>query len=459
MMADPRKALADAVNWYEKEVKALLSTLPRFESDNKDLENFYYRSVMHYLTNRWKQDDLVLNPYYSTGGMRGGCVGAYLWDFSAGWELHFLADPQGIKRQMLYFLGLDLTRCFAFSPVDGAAFGPWYPVNEEKIIGLIYYYVTITGDAAFLNEKAGGKTVLDHAVFHALLKDDLSKPLELTDYGIDGESHLELRRGIPYHGVMPDLNGRRYLNYIRAYELTKIAGCPNPALLDRAEALKKLLKERLWNPEEKWFDFITAGKRDIRYTVQMFKLFGSPVLDKEEEEGLLSHLTGEEFLSDYGIHSLSKLDPAYDKEDIDNGGPGACSIFGPLISEKLYRAGRGLWADSIMKRILWWGRRFPYWGDSFPANYVDYRQDTPLQCTHGGVAGAQCVIFGMFGIEVSPEGGITIKPYLPEFCGEMRIRNLRLHGKTIAIEVKADSYTVSMEGREWKSELGKPIVV
>ena len=44
----------------------------------------------------------------------------------------------------------------------------------------------------------------------------------------------------------------------------------------------------------------------------MFKPIGSGVLDKECEQGLLSHLNEDEFLSAYGLHSLSKRDPAYD---------------------------------------------------------------------------------------------------------------------------------------------------
>jgi archaellum component FlaG (FlaF/FlaG flagellin family) len=40
-------------------------------------------------------------------------------------------------------------------------------VNQEKIVGLIYYYVKNTGDTAFLQDMVGGKTILDHAIAHA----------------------------------------------------------------------------------------------------------------------------------------------------------------------------------------------------------------------------------------------------------------------------------------------------
>jgi hypothetical protein len=402
---------------------------------------------------------MVLNPYFSTGGLRGGCVGSYLWDFSGGWQLHALAAPEATRQHIVQFLKIDLTKSFAFNPVDGCAFGPWYPVNQEKIIGLVYYYVRNSGDVGFLHEVIQGKEVWAWSVHHALVKDHPEQPVDLVDYGIDGEHHLELRRGYPYRGIMPDLNGRRYLNYLRAYELSVLAGSPCSALLERAEQLKILLKTHLWNTHERWFDFISAGRRDIRYTVQMFKLFGSPVLDQEQEEGLLTHLNEAEFLSDFGIHSLSKLDPAYDQIDIDNGGGGACTLFAPLIAEKLYQSGHSVPGDDLLQRVLWWGKRVPYWGDSFVANYVDYRQDTPLQCTIGGVAGAQCILFGIFGLAVAPDGQVTLNPHLPSFCRTLSVSGLKIRDKTISITVQGASYTVDTGSQLLHVQLGVPVTI
>ncbi|GHV00402.1 hypothetical protein FACS1894211_07610 [Clostridia bacterium] len=452
VMQNPARALSEAVCGYEDEVRALFSKLPLLKSDNKLFEQLYYRSLTAYIANKWTADEFTLNPYYSTGGMRGGCVGEYLWDFSAGWELHPLAIPEADKAHIKQFLTLDLCKCFAFNPKDGRAFGPWYPVNHEKIVGLIYHYVQNTGDTAFLSETVNGKTVLEWAVFHALCKDDPTKPPELTDYGADGEHHLELRRGVPYHGVLPDLNARRYLSYIYACELSETAGKPRPELKERAARLKRILKERLWNKKTKWFDFIAADKASARYTVQMFKLFNSPVLDGEQEEGLLSHLNETEFLSPYGIHSMSKTDAAYDQADIDNGGGGACTIFAPVIAEKLYRANRAEYADGILERVLWWGERVPYWGDSFVANYTDYRHDTPLQCTFGGVAMAQCILFGIFGLSAKPDGAISFAPHLPRFCGEIELTGLKIHGKTINAVLNKNGLTVETDGKKTQYE-------
>src|SRR5690606_16241523 len=187
----------------------------------------------------------------------------------------------------------------------------------------------------------------------------------------------ELQRGYPYRGILPDVNGLRYLSYMRAYRLSQLAGEPVEALPKRAEALKSLLKKELWSDTDKWFHFSNKGKRDIRYTNFMYTLIGTGIFDASVEHGLLSHLNEEEFLGEYGIHAISKLDPAYDQNDLDHGGGGSYVAFPPLICQRFYNAGYTKEADDLLERHLWWGERLPYWGDSKAANYIGYREDTP----------------------------------------------------------------------------------
>lgn len=459
LAANPEQALAEARAAYRARVEDLFTKLPKLESKNEALVRFYNRSLVHFVTNRWEVPEFKLHPYYSTGSIRGGCVCDYLWNFGEIWEILPLYDPAADREHIKQFLKTDLTKHFAFMPITGDAFGPWYPVNQEKIIGLIYYYVKNTGDTAFLEESVDGKTILEWAVFHALAGDDPAKPVALIDYG-PSNSHLELRRGYPYNHVMPDLNGRRYANYKMAAQLCSFAGQPAPYLAERAYALKKLLKERLWNPEGKWFWFENdAGTKDIRYTVQLFKLFGSGVLDAEETAGLLGHLNETEFLSAQGLHSMSKTDIAYDQVDIDNGGGGICTSFTPQIAERLYKCGHAAAAEELLKRTLWWGARLPYWGDSIVANGIDYRRDTPLQCTVDGVAVAQCVLFGMFGVMAEFDGGILIDPHPPAFAPHSALKGLVVRGVTLDIALEGDAFEVTCGGAALRSKPGAPILV
>lgn len=457
LAASPAKTMARARQKHLDRVRDLFQKLPRLEASNPSLVRLYNRSLVHFLMNRWDVAEFVLHPYYGTGSVCGGCVCNYLWNFGETWEILPLYDPRAAREHIQKFLRTDMTRHFAFNPVTGDAFGPWYPVNQEKILGLIYHYVKLTGDVGFLRERVDGKTVLDHAVTHAMYRDDPSRPVALIDYG-PANNHLELRRGYPYNHKMPDLNGRRYENYLMAARLAEAAGKPAPYLLERAQQLKTLFKQTLWNPRTRWFDFQDdRGRKNARYTVQIFKLFGSQVLDAEEEAGLLGHLNEREFLSQFGLHSMSKTDVAYDQVDIDNGGGGCCTCFPPQIAERLYKAGRPEAADNILRRILWWGERMPYWGDSLVANAVEYRKDTPLQCTIDGVTGAQCLIFGLFGVSVEMNGDIVVAPRRSTLASSMALRGLKLRGRTLDIAIQGERYEVRMAGEQATAKIGQAV--
>ena len=444
IVSDPESSIVRSEKHYAGEFASLYEALPRFRSDNKELERLYDRSVMHFFMNRWDVEEFCLQPYYGTGSVRGGCVCNYLWNFGEPWEILHLLDPAAARKHIKHFLGLNLTKHFAFLPVTGQAFGPWYMVNQEKIIGLVYFYVQLTGDVGFLSQQVHGRTIMDHMLEQALALDDPEKPVALINYG-PSNSHLELRRKPNYYNhVMPDLNGRRYDNYMRVAELAEVYGEPKTFLAERAEALKKILKEKLWNRETRWLDFINdQGKSEARYTIQMYKLIGSPILDQEMEAGLLSHWNENEFLGTYGVHSLALHDEAFDPADIDNGGPGACICFPPQIAERFYKAGHPEIGADILRRLLWLGDRMPYWGDSVVAHEIDYRKDTPLQCTLDSVSVAQCMIFGMFGIKADFDGTIAVRPFLPDFAESITLQGVKLLGVTFDIDVTPTGFTVT----------------
>ena len=456
---DPARAIREAHQEHRRQVRELMAKVPRLRSSNSALVRFYERSLVHLVTNRWDVPEFVLRPYYGTGSVRGGCVCNYLWNFGEVWEILPLVDPAATREHVKQFLKTDLTRHFAFNPLTGKAFGPWYMVNQEKIVGLVYHYVRTTGDAAFLGEVVDGRTILQHAIAHAMHGDDPARPVALIDYG-PSNSHLELRRGYPYNHVMPDLNGRRCATYQMAAQLAELAGKPAPQLVRRAEDLKKLVKEKMWNPRTRWFDFHDArGRPDTRWTIQIFKLFSGGVLDAEEEAGLLGHFNEREFLSEHGLHSLSKLDVAYDQVDVDNGGGGSCTSFPPQIIERLYKSGHPEVAGDVLGRILWWGQRMPYWGDSLVANRIDYRKDTPLQCTIDGAAAAQCVIFGLFGIDPQLDGSIRIRPHPPGFAAEIALEGVRLRGRVLDVAVKDGWYEVRSAGGTIRAKVGQAVLL
>jgi len=459
ILQDPTGAVRQAREAHEQQVEDMLDKLPRFSASDNRLEDYYYRSLVTLITNKWQVPEFVLQPYYGSGAVIGGCVGNYLWEFGLPAQIFPLYDPKASASHIKQFLKVDMTKHFLFEPMTGTGGGVWYQVNQDKIVELIYYYVLHTGEVDFLNEMVEGKSVYDHMLQNALFGDNLNKKVTLVDYGEAGENHLELRRGYPYRGVMPDVNALRYLTYIRAYELTKLAGKPMDKLLTRAETLKDLLKRELWSEKDHWFFFKTDGKKDIRWTNFMYTLIGTGVFDEEVEQGLLSHLNEREFLGDYGIHSISKLDPAYDQVDIDHGGGGSYMAFPPLICQRLYNAGFAKEADDLLQRHLWWGERLPYWGDSKVANFMWYRDDTPLQSDFDSITGAQTFIFGLFGVKVGFDGSVTINPTVPSFSPAIRLEGLKIRGKNITIDANTETYYVTANGVRYDAAIGTPIIL
>jgi hypothetical protein len=455
-LADPVASVRAARDGLQNELKDLYSRIPVFEAADERLTAYYRCSATHLILNRWRVPEFILHPYYGTGSIKGGCVGCYLWDYGLVPQLWPLFDPAANRAHIKQFLNVDIGKHFLFNPMDGEGSGPWYPVNQEKIIKLIYHHVLMTGETSFLAESAGGKTVLEWVLHHATLLDGPG-PVELADYG-ENKSHLELRRQYGYSHIVPDLNGQRCINFQMAATLSEMAGTPRPDLQGRAKALRALLRARLWDAEEQWFAFEDkAGKREFRYTNILYLLVGTDALERQCEEGLLSHLNEREFLSAYGIHSMAKHDPAYDQVDIDHGGGGSYVAFPPAIAQQLYRAGYAAQAADILRRTLWWADRMPFWGDSLVANQMEYRKDTPLQCAVDASAGAQCILFGMFGLGVDPKGQVTVNPAPPSFSPKIELRGVRLHG--LNFDVRADSmgFEVRTRQRTLRSKLGVPI--
>jgi hypothetical protein len=458
LLKNPSAALQRSRTAWTKRAGEMLQRLPRFSAADTRLERFYYRSAVHLLLNRWEVPEFILHPFYSTGSVNGGCVSGYLWDFGEGWEILPLVDPAALREHVKAFLNINLTRHFAFNPLGGAGWGPWYYINQEKIVFLIYHYVLLSGDTRFLQERVNGQRILDWVVHHAMHGDERKKQANLIDYGA-GNHHLELRREYRYDHYLPDMNMRRYAVYEAADALCKLADEQPLDFRDRAEKLKRLIKKEMWSGKDKWWYFLNnKGCKELRYTMQMFKLIGSGVLDKHQQEALIGHINQREFLSEFGMHSMSKLDPAYDQVDIDNGGGGAYCSFPPQIIERLYKTGHADKAEDILGRILWWGDRLPYWSDSFVANAMDYRRDTPLQNTIGAVAGAQAIIFGMFGIQVTAQGRISVNPAPPSFSQEIALKGMRVCGTEFNVQVGGGTYEISVHGRTIKNRLGRPTV-
>jgi hypothetical protein len=100
----------------------------------------------------------------------------------------------------------------------------------------------------------------------------------------------------------------------------------------------------------------------------------------------------------------------------------------------------------------------PYWGDSLAANCIDYRRDTPLQCTFDGTTAAQCIIFGTFGVNVRPNGDIVVRPHQLPFASHMSLDGLKIRGHSFQVEVNGPTYQIRTRDQSFHSTLGTAAV-
>jgi len=101
----------------------------------------------------------------------------------------------------------------------------------------------------------------------------------------------------------------------------------------------------------------------------------------------------------------------------------------------------------------------PYFCDSQVANEVSYRLDTPLQSNIEGGSIAQCILFGLFGIDVTFDGVITIKPVHTGLANELNIKGLKIRNKTIDVLVKGDNYEVVVDNKRVVKKVGTGTVI
>ena len=234
--------------------RRIFSKLPRLQASDPRLEQFYNRSLVHCLPQSVAGARVDPQPVLLHGPASTGCDLLIPVGLRRAWEILPLYDPEAVKRHILQFLALDITHHFAFVPTTGEAFGPWYPVNQEKIIFLIYYYVLLTGDTVFLHEQAGAKTVIDWVLHHALYRDHPDLPVALIDYG-KGNNHLELRATTATTTICRTSMDAGTPTTRRPTSYRSSPGFrPGPARSGRGA--QSPVRDLMWSPEDRWFSHL-----------------------------------------------------------------------------------------------------------------------------------------------------------------------------------------------------------
>lgn len=448
----PRKATSESIDkimersrkrWNTR-ISEAYDRLGWLSSSNRDLEMFYKRSILTMLTCEWNNEDLLFSPYYAESGIDGGAICSYMWGMAYVSKIFPLYRPDAWKKQIEQAIKTVGQQHYAFTPFTGQGIGLLYSYNPYSVIRDVYDYVQITGDKSFLLDTVNGTRVVDYCIAQALHGDDPSKKPDLIDYGTN-ENMLELKKSMEYQHFVPSPNAERCWSYRAVDELCDVAGIDNKNLSRRADELAKTINESLWSDSYGWY--LTRdrqGKLHFCPTIQIFDLLRCGVMSEKQQERVLRHLNDDEFLSEYGVHSLSKLDPGYDPHDADWGGPGVYTGDGAELVEDLYLSGHDTLAENVLSRLLWWGNNLPYYPQTICAAEKDYRRDGRANVI-SGFAAAQTVLFSLLDLRFGFDGKISIAPRKNSLYKELRLDHLTLRNKTVSIRIAEGDVFVNGE--------------
>jgi hypothetical protein len=437
----------NAIKQSQDDYQALRKQFPTFKSSSPELDAFYERGIVTYGTCLWKSPHFALKEHIAESGIDGGAICNYPWGIAYISKILSLADPKPMRDHIIEALKADLFNHYAYTPLDGKAVGPWYSYNQYAIVCTVYHYVVHSGDTALLSEKVNGKTVYELLLGHATYKDDLAKPVALIDCG-NNDNLLEMKRTTDYEHFVPSPNAERCWNLEAVGKLAGLAGQPSPQLKQRADDIRKLIRQKLWDSTNQWLGSIGLdGALKPCYSIQVFDTLRFDVLEPEQQKAVVERLNSDEFLSKFGVHSLSKCDPGFDPNDVDWGGPGVYAGDGPELVEDLYHAGFLTKGDEILKSLLWWGQRLPYYPQAICAATLDYRHDGRANVV-AGLKVNELLVFGLLGLEIHPDKSITINAHLPSFLDYCEISDVNIFEQQISFRVESKGVQYSINGKK-----------
>lgn len=165
--------------------------LPVLQTEDAALRRNYYMGVVTMLL--MLRDQLPYSPrVFVAGGPRYGASVQFIWDTGMMANLFALLEPQAMRAYIIKTLQWDLEKCLAFDYYGNRAFGYRYVANYPMLFRIAAAYLRITRDRAFLDQKIGDKTFLEHLDRLALNYQKYLMPDGgLADFGGDPWHFLE----------------------------------------------------------------------------------------------------------------------------------------------------------------------------------------------------------------------------------------------------------------------------
>ena len=436
-----RMKAADQVT--REKLRWAYDNVPKLESTNKKLQEYYYRCLLSVLMCRYENPKYITNPFWAVG----------YWPFTISWDTSYasdvlaMLDPKSLKEAILTdFREVKMKKTYV--SWKGAEWENLYIQEPFALQLMIEAYLRHTGDYSLFNEKAGDATVWEWMQrWVTELNTNYRNKEGLMDVGYDTQKIIEIRTD-GYNHVVPIVN---VLTVHLLYRMSEWAGLLKDKnvgnYLQEADKLKGLMNLHLWNEQEGWFDNLYPdGTKEAIWTDHLFDALGTDYLTGNQVNKLVSHLKEGVFLGKYGIYSIARKDSVHwDLIDADWGGGGQYAGMPGRISRNLYRQGFAEMGWEILRRNIGYIDFFPYLPQNPRTDVpIQDRSSMPLEISAG--SGMEAIIFGTFGISMD-KNVLTIKPNTHEDLGASTLRDFRVRGKSYTIQIDNRNFSVYQDGQ------------
>jgi hypothetical protein len=434
--------MAQADNVAREKLNWAYDNVPKLESSNKKLEEYYYRCLLSVMMSRYENPNYITNPFWAVG----------YWPFTISWDNSYssdilaMLDSESLKQAILTdFREVKLKRTYV--SWKGAFWDNLYIQEPFALQIMIDAYLRHTGDYSIFSEKAGEATVWEWMKrWITELQTNYTNKEGLIDVGYNTERIIEIRTD-GYNHVVPITNVLTVSLLYRMSEwATLLKDKSSKSYSNDAEKLKHLMNDKLWNDEKGWFDNLYPdGSREAIWTNHLFDALGTDNLSGTQVNKLVSHLREGVFLGKFGVYSIARNDTVHwDLIDSDWGGGGQyCGVPGRL-SKYLYSQGFAEMGWDLLRRNIRYIDYFPYLPQNPRTDAPEQdRSSQPVEISAG--AGMEAIVFGTFGINIEKDI-LTIAPNTHEDLGVTTLRDFKFRGKSYNIQINKRNFSVFMDG-------------
>ncbi len=424
-------------------LKWAYENVPKLESSNARLKEYYYRCLLSVLMSRYENPNYITNPFWAVG----------YWPYTISWDTSYssdilaMLDPKSLKEAILTdFREVKMKKTYV--SWKGAFWDNIYIQEPFALQIMIEAYLRHTGDFGLFSEKAGDATVWEWMQrWVNELKSNYTNKEGLIDVGYDTQKIIEIRTD-GYNHVVPIVN---VLTVHLLYRMSEWAGLLNDSNKDSyfrdAEKLKGLMNKNLWNDQIGWFENLYPdGTKGAIWTNHLFDALGTDYLTGTQVNKLVSHIREGVFLGKFGVYSIARKDSVHwDMIDSDWGGGGQYAGMPGRISRNLYEQGFAEMGWDLLKRHIRYIDYFPYLPQNPRTDSPQQdRSSMPVEISAG--AGMEAIILGTFGINID-KNVLTVKANTPEELGVTTLRDFKFRGKLYIIQINERNFMVFQDGK------------